>query len=436
MGEPPDGPTERPCRVWILNHYAGPPDRPGGTRHYSLARALVARGAEVTIFAASFGHASGREHKIRGLGLVRSETLGGVRFVWLRTFPYRGNTWRRMVNMASYALVVTLAQFGRPAPDVVVGSTVHPFAALAGWLIARLRGARFHYEIRDLWPQTLIDLGALSPTSPGARGLWAIESFLVRRAETVIALLPGIATYLEGRGLPTSHVRYLPNGADLVAADAPAAVWDPRRGPDPLAPVLADLADRRAAGEVVFAYAGAHGRVNRLDVVLHGLRLANQRSGTPLRLVLVGEGPEKPSLEALASRLELPNVDFLEPVPKDRLPALLAAIDVGVVHATATPVYRYGISFNKVFDYMAARKPILFACSTFQDPVEASGAGRSVAPDDPEVLAGAFVALAEESAEARRRMGDAGRAFVEREHDLARLGATFAEIVGCPGSPA
>jgi glycosyltransferase involved in cell wall biosynthesis len=423
------------CRVWILNHYAGPPDRPGGTRHHSLGRALVRRGIEVTIFAASFGHATGREHKIRRRGLVLSESFDGVRFVWVRTFPYHGNTWRRMVNMVSYAIMVVLAQFGRPAPDVVIGSTVHPFAALAGWLIAKLRGARFQYEIRDLWPQTLVDLGALSPGSPLARVLWAIEAFLVRHAEIVIALLPGIPAYLEGRGLPCAHVHYLPNGADLAVADAPAAAWEPGRGEDPLEPILADLARRRAAGEVVFAYAGAHGRVNRLDTVLHAIDIANRQGGPPVRLLLVGDGPEKAALRSLAAELQLPNVEFVDPVPKDRMPELLGAIDVGVVHATETPVYRYGISFNKVFDYMAARKPIAFACKTFNDPVATSGAGMSVAPDDAEALAGAFVSLATASSDERRRMGDAGRAFVEREHDFATIGAKLAELIaGAPNA--
>lgn len=432
MPEPPRSGTG--CRVWILNHYARPPDRPGGTRHYSLARELVARGGDVTIFAASFGHASGRDNKLSGLGLVRSERIGGVRFVWLRTFPYRGNTWRRMVNMASYALVVTLAQIGRPAPDVVVGSTVHPFAALAGWVIARLRGARFVYEIRDLWPQTLIDLGAMSPASPVARGLWAIESFLVRRAETVIALLPGVATYLESRGLPADHVVYLPNGADLVGADD-AGAKSAGGATTAVGRIVSWLGERHAAGEVVFAYAGAHGRVNRLDVVVRGFALASERKDN-LRLLLVGGGPEKPALERLVAGLDLPNVNFVDALPRDQIQELLRAIDVGVVHATTTPVYRYGVSFNKVFDYMAARKPILFACTTFGDPIEASGCGLSIAPDDPALLAEAFVALAEETPERRREMGDAGRAFVEREHDLAKLGATFADIVRCGTPPA
>jgi glycosyltransferase involved in cell wall biosynthesis len=424
-----------PCRVWIVNHYAGPPDRAAGTRHFSLARELVRRHADVTIFASGFGHNSRRRNRIRGHRAARSQVFDGVRFVWLRTFPYRGNTWRRTVNMASFAVMVVLAQINLPAPDVVVGSTVHPFAALAGWLVARLRGARFIYEVRDLWPQTLIDLGALAPSSLGARLLAGIEAFLVRRAEVVITLLPGISAYLDGRGLPSKHVRYLPNGVDFAEADQAAGKTEATAEPNDMASLLDDLEGRRAAGEVIFAYTGAHGRVNRLDVVLRALEIANRGSEMMIHLLMVGDGPEKPALERLAADLRLSNVQFVDAVPKARLPTLLAAVDVGVVHATATPVYRYGISFNKVFDYMAARKPIAFACSTYADPVARAGAGVTVAPDDPDALAGAFLSLAEASPEERRRLGEAGRSFVEREHDFARIGAVFAELVGCLDAP-
>ena len=424
-------PLARPCRVWIVNHYASLPDRAAGTRHYTLGRQLIMRGADVTIFAAGFGHDTGREERIRGRALVRMQMTRGVRFVWLRTFPYRGNTWRRMVNMASFAILVILAQIGRPAPDVVVGSTVHPFAALAAWLIAKLRRARFIFEVRDLWPQTLIDLGALDPHSPGAGVLAAIEAFLVRHAETVITVLPGMSAYLEGRGLPTEHIRYLPNAADLAAADAAVLSNGMPQGQDAVGSLVVDLARRRAAGEIVFAYAGAHGRVNRLEVIIQALEIASRGSTRPISLLLVGDGPEKAGLKRLVADLHLVNIDFVDPVPKDRILALLAAVDVGVVHATATPVYRFGTSFNKVFDYMAVRKPIAFACSTYADPVAAAGAGHTVPPDDPQALADAFVSLAAASPEDRARMGEAGRSFVEREHNLSKIGALFAEIVGC-----
>src|SRR4029079_7974298 len=117
-----------------------------------------------------------------------------------------------LANMVSYAAVVLLAQRRFRRPGVVIGSTVHPFAAVAAYLAARLRGARFFLEIRDLWPQTLIDMGALRKESLSARLLWWLEGALVRRAELVITLLPGVSEYLEERRLPTDRILYLPNG--------------------------------------------------------------------------------------------------------------------------------------------------------------------------------------------------------------------------------
>ncbi len=414
-------------RVLILNHYADAPDRPTGTRHYTLARAVVRHGGEVTIFASAFDHGLGRDTRLDLGRLTRSRKFEGVRFVWLRTIPYRGNTWRRMANMVSYAVMAVLADIGRPRPDVVVGSTVHPFAPLAAWVIAKRRGVPFMYEIRDLWPQTLIDIGAMRSGSVGSRLLYAIEGFLTRNADIVIALLPGIPEYLEERGLPSHHVRYLPNGADFSLTDAVIPQPD---AADPVRRVLDDIAGYHASGDIVFAYVGSHGRVNRLDIVIRAAKEAVDLGSRPFRLLFVGDGPEKVDLERLAAELSLTNVHFVDPVPKARVPLLLAAIDVGVVHATYTPVYRYGISFNKVFDYMAARRPIAFACTAVNDPVKASGGGLSVPPDDPRALAEAFVKLAAMPASRRKKMGAAGRAFVEREHDMQQIGDRFVEIIG------
>jgi glycosyltransferase involved in cell wall biosynthesis len=432
MAQPNNVPT---CRVWIFNHYASPPDRATGTRHHSFAREVIRRGGDVTIFAAGFGHVSGHEERLRGRALVQAQQIDGVRYLWLRTFPYRGNNWRRMVNFASYALVALVAQRSRPRPTVVVGSTVHPFAALAGWIAAWLRGARFLFEVRDLWPQTLVDVGSMRARSPGARLLYAIEAFLVRRAEYVISVLPGMAAYLEERGLPSDHVRYLPNGVDLSIDLPGSAPTDSSSSDASFRAAIDDIASRRANGAVMFAWVGSHGFVNRLDVVLEAFRLAQARATGPIGLVFVGDGPEKPALQRLAAELNLTDVLFLDPVRKDHVPHLLRNVDVGVAHYTATEVYRYGVSFNKVFDYMSAELPIAFACETFADPVAAAGAGRTVRPDDPAALADAFVTLAAMPSTERRRMGIAGRRFVEREHDLARIGAVFADLAGCSPGP-
>ena len=139
-------------RLWVVNHYAIPRTVLSGTRHFDLSRRLVERGYEVTIFAAGFSHMTGREERVASGRLFRSATFDGVRFVWLRTFPDRGNTWRCQLNMLSFLAVFVVVQSRWVAPDAIVGSTVHPFAAFGAWLVARWRGARFDLNPRSLAP--------------------------------------------------------------------------------------------------------------------------------------------------------------------------------------------------------------------------------------------------------------------------------------------
>jgi len=124
-----------------------------------------------------------------------------------------------------------------------------------------------------------------------------------------------------------------------------------------------------------------------------------------------------------------PAVAFGPPVPRSTVPLLLRALDATVVHTTYTPVYRYGISFNKLFEYMAAERPVVFACDSAYDPVATSGAGITVRPDDPDLLADAFLELARATPDARSAMGSAGRDYVTREHNVARLGETLNAVV-------
>jgi glycosyltransferase involved in cell wall biosynthesis len=418
-------------RVWIVNHYADAPDRPSGTRHYDLAQQLIGQGREVTIFAAGFSHVTGRDERMRGARLSRTETFDGVRFVWLRTVSYRGNTARRSINMLSFAAVFLLVQWRSARPDAVIGSTVHPFAAFAAWIAAKLRRAIFLYEVRDLWPQTLVDLGAIRDGSPGERSLRWIEAFLVRRASAVITLLPGMRDYLAGRGLPTDRVVYIPNGVDLerfdeaVAAGTPGTAGTAAAAPasphGPADVALARIRATRDAGRFAIGYVGAFGRVNELGVIVRAAMLAERREPGRISLTLIGDGPERAGLVALAG--SDPAIAFGAAIPKRDVPRLLAALDGTVVHATETPVYRYGISFNKLFEYLAAGRPVVFACASAYDPVGAEGAGLSIPPDDPEALADAMLTLAATPEAERQAMGRAGRSVVERDHDMAALGA-------------
>ena len=427
MGDavPPPGPS-----VWIVNQYADAPDRPNGTRHFDLGRQLVARGHRVTIFAAGFSNVTHCEQRLRGRELYRSACCDGVRFVWLRTIPYGGNTWRRPLNMVSFTAAFLVVQSRIPCPDTIIGSTVHPFAAAGAWLAARLRGARFIFEVRDLWPQTLVDLGALRDGSPGERLLRFLESFLVRRASVVIALLPGMRTYLRERGLPDDTLVFIPNGVDLEVFDAAAdASCDE---PEALQPALGVISRMHAEGRFVLGYVGSFGRVNRAGLVVQAAERAEERAPGRLAVVLVGDGPERVLLERAVADSQC--VAVSPPVPKRLVPRLLRAFDAGIVHVTDNPVYRYGISFNKLFEYMASSLPIVFACRSAYDPVAAAHAGLSTRPDDATGLADAMLEMAGTHPDERARMGAAGRGWVEARHDITRLGQTLDAALRSPAT--
>ncbi|MGC9019436.1 MAG: glycosyltransferase, partial [Candidatus Bipolaricaulaceae bacterium] len=168
--------------IWIFNHYAIPPDLPGGTRHYDLGRELVKRGHRVVIFATSFHHYLHRETRLRPGERWKVEDVDGLKFVWIRTPPYQRNDWRRVRNMVAFA--VRAWQLGHKLPklapeignpDVVIGSSPHLLTPLAAYWVARHYRVPFVMEVRDLWPQTIIDMGELSARHPITKALQALE---------------------------------------------------------------------------------------------------------------------------------------------------------------------------------------------------------------------------------------------------------------------
>ena len=172
--------------VWLLNHYAAEPTGSGGTRHYGLAKYAARHGLRVFLIAASVEHFSGRQ-RLRPRETERLEEIQGVPFLWVRTSRYSGNGLARIRNMLQYGIRVLLRSTTRelPPPDVIVGSSVHPLAALAGHILARRYRVPFVFEIRDLWPETLIQMGRIRRNGPVAAALRLVESRLCRVSAAV-----------------------------------------------------------------------------------------------------------------------------------------------------------------------------------------------------------------------------------------------------------
>jgi len=393
--------------ILMINHYALAPDQPGGTRHFSLARALTAMGHSVVIAASCFDHGTRTGAPPPGEKACR-ETWDGVEFIRLATPPYRGNGAGRLWNMLAFARSVkrVLPAFLGSVPDVVVGSSPHPFGALAGLMLARKFGVPFVLEIRDVWPQSLVDVMGVSPMHPIIWVLGRIERVLYREADHIITLLPNVAKRVAERGGDPDRITWVPNGIDLDMVPAPSRPGDKET--------------------FTIMYAGSHGVTNALEVLVDAAGILQGRSlPKQLSLVLVGTGPEKPRLEARARALGLCNLAFRPPVPKREIYKVLDSADAFWVSSADSDLWEHGISFNKLYDFMAMARPTLIGMRCSTNPILLSGGGITVRPGSAEAMAEGVEWLLAAGPGGRQDMGDKARSFVEDHFDVRRLAPAF-----------
>lgn len=403
-------------RIWIVNQYAIALDQAGGTRHSGLARELVRRGHEVVLISSSFDYFTRTETRLEPGEHWRVENEEGVYRVWLRVPGYSVNSLGRLWSMMSFARnVLRYAKtWPVPDPDIVVGSTPHLFAPYAAERIAHRANVPFVLEVRDLWPQSLVDVGGVSPRHPIVKGMECIERYLYRHADWSVSLLPGAAPHMVSRGARANRFSWLPNGVDLGLVPKPT--HPPSDGP------------------FTVIYAGQHGVANALDSLLDAAAILKREGrGDQIHFRFFGAGTEKPRLEERARTEGLTNVEFREPVSKDRIYDELARGHAFIATLRNIELYRFGISLNKIYDYMAMARPTVFGARAFNNPIDEADAGITVPPEDAAAMATAVIRLADMDFAERWQMGLRGRRFAELNYDTrqlaGRLEAVLAHVI-------
>ena len=389
--------------IWILNHYAGAPDQQA-TRSYDIGKELVTRGHRVSIFASSFSEYKFVEMRLKPRERWKAEDYDGVRFIWLRTTPYKGNDWRRVINMLSYAWrAFWVGKSFKDRPDVIIGVSVHPLAALSAYILSKFKKSRFFFEVTDLWPQAPIEFGKLSKRSPITWGLRILEKFLYRKAERIIPYWPHVDDYVAKLGISKDKVVWNPHGVVMSRYEG-------------LKPYEGGISKPFA-----IMYLGAHVNFMALDVILKAAKIVQSEGENHIRFVFVGGGAEKSNLMKLAADIGLHNTEFREMVPKSEILKVMGEADAFIWGVKDIPLLQYGISTNKLCDYLASGRPILFAGNPKKNPVEEARAGITVPPENPEALAEAITQLVAMKPEERIQMGKNGLEYVKKHHDIRVL---------------
>jgi len=395
--------------ILIIHQAFASLEEPGGTRHFELARLLAASGHRVTVIASPVSYITGARISEASASAAQPDSPG-VTILRARVYEAHHRSFlHRMLAFFSFMLSSFWIGLGVRGVDLVWGTSPPIFQGVTAWLLARLKRARFLFEVRDLWPEFAVAVGVLKDCTLIRLSEW-LERFLYRSADCVMVNSPGFVEHVRLRG--ARRIELVPNGADPSMFDSSGAGREFRR--------QHGFDDRFVA-----LYAGAHGMSNDLEVVIDAARLLQDES---VQIVLVGDGKEKPALLARAAGLGLRNVTFLPSVPKRQMPEILAAADAGI--AILKPLEAYKTTYpNKVFDYMGAGRPVLLAIDgVIREVVEAAGCGLFVKPGDPQALADAIHLLAADR-DRSRRMGLDGKDYLEHNFSRTQIARRLLEVL-------
>jgi glycosyltransferase involved in cell wall biosynthesis len=390
-------------------------DEPGGTRHHELSRYIAGQGNQITIITSPISYLTGRKSKLapRQVEKVVGENPDEGEITIIRSYAYPAlhrSFVHRTINFFSFMFSSFLVGLSVRSVDLIWGTSPPIFQAVTAWALARLKRVPFLLEIRDLWPAFAVQVGILRNPAIIRASEW-LERFLYRRADLLVINSPGFLEHVKARG--AGRVEIVPNGSDTE-------MFDPECSG-------AELRQRYNINDkFIVLYAGAHGVSNDLGIILDAA--VELKSEEDIVFVFLGDGKEKINLIKRADELGLNNVLFIPPVVKEDIPETLAAADACIAILKPIPLYAT-VYPNKVFDYMAAGKPVILAIDgVIKEVIEQSKAGIATPPGDSHAVATAVITLFNDRVKAKE-YGENGRIYVSQYFNRKQLAASTLQIM-------
>lgn len=401
-------------RIQFVSNYFPPEVNAPATRLYEHARQWVRDGVDVEVLTSVPNFPEGEVYDSYE-NRYTHETVDGidVRRVPMYVTPNNG-VIKRTLSYLSYMMSAIWFARRSPTPDVVVATSPQFFAAVAGGWIARLQGVPFVLEIRDLWPESIVAVGAMDRNLIIRLFEW-IEWFLYRKADRIVVVTDAFKEAIAEKGIAENKIAVIKNGVNVEQWEAPLDEQ-----------TLADLQrEHDLQGKFVASYIGTIGMAHRADVLLEAARRCDDPD---VVFMVVGAGARRAALEARQHELQLPNFRLVDKVPKEEVPYLLALTDVSVVHLRDADLFKTVIP-SKIFEGMATRTPIVLGVrGEAQAIIEEAEAGLSIPPEDPEALFDAVRRLKRDP-DLHARMAESGYAYVHAHFDRRDLAREYAALL-------
>lgn len=411
--------------IWYLNHYAMPPDFGTPGRPYALATSLQKLGHNVMIVCAT---SCGDHQSAKPDDYYKCKLYSDVNYYHIPTRTYQGNGLGRLMNMLDYScgvrkLASKIENQELKRPDILIPSCVHPLSFSPAQFLARKYNAKLVYEVRDIWPLSLVNLLGVPSYHPLVLWFGYIEKKAYREADAVVALMPNAFEHMGPLGLDRRNFHFIPNGIVRQEWSAPRVAL-----PEEHEKTICKIKNE---GKLVVLYTGAHGPPNALDQILN-LALINEAKPKPYHFVFIGEGIEKDNLMGRVREERISFVSFLPKISKAQVISALTLADVCFVASQKNDIYKYGTSPNKLGDYFMMSKPVLSALYSAgimgNDYVALAQAGISVEPYNTLQLENALQRFCAMTPDERQEMGENGRRFALENLDWEILGRRYAKL--------
>ena len=403
--------------IVILNHHASAPDTGGGGRHYELAKLLSEKGHDITVIASSYAGRKGQYYFPEEISSKKFND--NFTFVRLKTKPAYKNTFTRFMNYNEYKLKASKYDNFEVAPDVIIASSVHPLAWIAGYKLSKKYNAKFIVEVRDLWPLSMYeDLSGLIRKVVFTY-FEALERKYYRLADAIITTAPYAYEYMEEKyNINRDKVFHIPHGLDIDEFDKNLKLKDD---------ILDNRLNKLLENNFCVTYTGALSKSEGLPTLVQAAKYL--RDIDDMKIVIIGSGSERQKLEHIIENENLDNVVMIENQPQNTIPLTLKKSDILFCGLMERKVFKYGISKNKFYDYMAAGKPIVFASSVRGSLIDKARAGITIKPHEPENLANTIRYIYNNIDTLGKQYGRNGREYVEKYHTVEKITSSFLEVI-------
>ena len=398
--------------ILLINHYAGSDYHGMEFRPFYMAREWKNKGHNVTILGADFSHLRKNNPVIEKD--FDEEIIDGIKYVWVKTPKYQGNGVGRIKNISTFMWKLRMNYkmiADKYKPDAVIASSTYPLDIYPAHRIAKRCNAKLCFEIHDLWPLSPMEIGGFSEKNPAIIILQRAEDFAFKNSDVIVSILPNADKHIRERGFSTDKFVYVPNG--IITGEKKEA---------PMEKTIERLQELKNQGYFLVGYTGNHSPANVLDTMIDA---AKKTTDEKVKYVLVGKGNVKNELIEYAKANNVTNVEFLDPVLKDNMDNVLELLDIGYIGLKKQNLFNYGVSPNKLFDYMMAALPVIYAVEASNDPVKDSNCGISVPAENPSAVVDAVMKIKSLSEEEKIKMGQNGKDYVLSNHMYEGLADKF-----------